>query len=89
MSDRHETSEEMFRLPPISLLRMPPSEEEGSGDSSPSTEDPDTESEMGDDDSPSNPLDNSMEANSNLLYLSEQVRIEEGEGLPRIHWKWQ
>ena len=77
MSDRHETCEEMFRLPPISLLRTFPSEEEGSGEGSPSSADPDTESELGDgeEDSLPAPLENSglSAAGANLLYLSDQV----------------
>ena len=84
MSDRHETSEEMFRLPPVSLLRMMPSEEEGSGDSSTSNADPDTESEMGDaeDDSLATPMENSsLTGASNLLYLSDQVRRDGSSGL--------
>ena len=75
MSDRHETSEEMFRLPPVSLLRMPPCDEEVGGDGG--VADQDTESEMGEGEdealAPSMEHASSLAAGSNLLYLSDQV----------------
>lgn len=81
MSDRHETSDDMFRLPPVSLLRMPPCEEEGSGEGF--NTDQDTESELGEAEEDSSlvlgplpPMDatSAVPADSNLLYLSDQVR---------------
>ena len=85
MSDRHENSEEMFSLPLVSLLRMPPCEEEGSGDGC--VMDQDTESEMGDGEEESSivlpppPMDatSSMPTGSNLLYLSDQVSHNPGQ----------
>ena len=78
MSDRREVSDEMFRLPPVSLLRMPPCEDEGSSEGG--TGDQDTESEMGDGEDESSgvlpPMDTGGSAiapESNLLYLSDQV----------------
>lgn len=80
MSDRHEASDDMFRLPPVSLLRMPLCEEEGTGAEG-GMMDHDTESEMGEgeEDNP-DPLMSSEDANStpvaaNLLYLSDQVHV--------------
>ena len=80
MSDRHEASDDMFRLPPVSLLRMPPNEEEGSGSES-CAADQDTESEMGEveEDVHPDPLISSGSAvPANLLYLSDQVRKRGG-----------
>lgn len=74
MSDRHETSDEMFRLPPVSLLRIPSYEEEGEGSAA---VDLDTESEMGEaeDDLRAVPsMDTSSAVPASLLYLSDQVR---------------
>ncbi len=82
MGDRHETSEEMFRLPPVSLLRMPPCEEEaGSGGEGFLGADQDTESEMGETEEDSSLLlvpsglesSSTVPTGSNLLYLSDQV----------------
>lgn len=71
MSDRHETSEEMFRLPPVSLLRVPPCEEEMGRDGG--VADQDTESEMGDVEDDTITID-PLAGPSNVLYLSDQVR---------------
>ena len=82
MSDRREASEEMFRLPPVSLLRMPPCEEEASSSVGEGFTggDQDTESEMGETEEDSSlmlvpsGLDSSTGPGaSNLLYLSDQV----------------
>lgn len=87
MTDRHEASEDMFRLPPVSLLRTPPCEEADGGLGAAGgaggagevcVGDQDTESEMGEgEEDPSDPLLSSEDAGStqaaNLLYLSDQV----------------
>ena len=88
MSERQETSEDMFRLPPASLLRMPTvSEDEGVGGDGCGT-DQDAESEMGEgEEDTSLGLISAMDASSgavpvgsNLLYLSDQVREGGREG---------
>ncbi len=80
MADRRETSDDMFGLPPLSLLRTPPCEEEGSGEGS--LVDLDTESEIGDGEDDIVLVPPGMEtggvsinAGSNLLYLSDQVSL--------------
>ena len=86
MSDRHEASEDMFKLPPVSMLRMPPCEEEagGAGGEGFAGGDQDTESEIGETEEdaslvlvPSG-LESSSTggAASNLLYLSDQVSLK-------------
>lgn len=82
MTNHHEAGEDIFRLPPVSLLRMPPCEEEEAGGEEYVT-DHDTESEMGEEDN-SDPLISSVDASSapvaNLLYLSDQVRTRDNVG---------
>ena len=75
MTDRHETSEEMFRLPPVSLLRMAPYEEEVSVEGHVAEQDTESEMGEGEDDTLASSLDHtpSLTAGSNLLYLSDQV----------------
>ncbi len=81
MSDRREASEEMFRLPPVSLLRMPPCEEEASSSGGEGfAGGNDTESEMGETEEdaslilvPSGLDSSTVPGASNLLYLSDQV----------------
>ena len=72
MSDRRKTSEELFRRPPVSLLRVPVCEDE--------TLEGDTESEMGDGEeeatsvgAPAHDASSTATTGSNLLYLSDQV----------------
>lgn len=78
MSARHESGEEMFRLPPVSLLRMPPCEEEGASGGESCLADQDTESELGESEEDASLLLGSsgldaVPPGSNLLYLSDQV----------------
>ena len=77
MSDRRKTGEDIFRLPPASLLRVPTCEDdpvEGGG------VDNDAESEMGDGEEemtgigvPTHDASSTATTGSNLLYLSDQV----------------
>ena len=94
MSDRHETSDDMFRLPPVSLLRMPPCEEEAasSGEGFGGA-DQDTESEMGETEEEASLLlvPSGIESSSaghtasNLLYLSDQVGLGRGCHAGLVH----
>jgi hypothetical protein len=83
MSDRRKTGEEIFRLPPASLLRVPVCEDEpveGGGGAGGGGVDHDAESEMGDGEEemtsigvPAHDASSTATTGSNLLYLSDQV----------------
>ena len=78
MSDRRRTGEEIFRLLPASLLRVPACEDEPLDSA---TVDHDAESEMGDAEEeitgsvgvPAHDASSTATTGSNLLYLSDQV----------------
>ena len=82
MSDRRKTGDDIFRLPPASMLRVPLCDDEpmegGGGDQA------DSESKMGEGDEelpnigiglPSHDASSTATTGSNLLYLSDQVGV--------------
>ena len=86
MSDRRKTGEDIFRLPPASLLRVPVCEDDhveaggGGGTAGGGGVDHDAESEMGDGEEemtsigvPAHDASSTATTGSNLLYLSDQV----------------
>ena len=83
MSDRRKMGEDIFRLPPASLLRVPACEDEpveGAAGGSGGGADHDAESEMGDGEEemtsmgvPAHDASSTATTGSNLLYLSDQV----------------
>ena len=77
MSDRRKTGEDIFRLPPASLLRVPVCEDDPVESA---RVDHDAESEMGDGEEemasmgvPAHDASSTATTGSNLLYLSDQV----------------
>lgn len=88
MADRRKTGEEIFRLPPASLLRVPVCEDEpveggGGASGGGGGVDHDAESEMGDGEEemtsmgvPAHDASSTATTGSNLLYLSDQVRLK-------------
>ena len=87
MADRRKTGEEIFRLPPASLLRVPVCEDEpveggGGASGGGGGVDHDAESEMGDGEEemtsmgvPAHDASSTATTGSNLLYLSDQVGL--------------
>ena len=80
MSDRRKTGEDIFRLPPASLLRVPVCEDEPVEGAGGGGVDHDAESEMGDGEEeltsmgvPAIDASSTATTGSNLLYLSDQV----------------
>lgn len=78
MSDRRKTGEEIFRLPPVSLLRKREDEPADNGGGGGGGADHDAESEMGDKEEeitsigvPAHDASSTATTGSNLLYLSD------------------
>ena len=78
MSERARVCEEVFRMPLVSLLRVPVCEEEGVANEEGATGDHDTESEMGEDEPQSvgaltHDASSTVTTGSHLVFLSDQV----------------